>query len=124
MQEYRKFLEGKGNQPSGASGVTTCNSWEDLADLIREAERDYQKQGFRPVRRLSRTIGDHRAALQAWAGLLPTNSNFRVIYGGLSLFLNVSHTARMTYLQMLIQLGRRSPKCSKRKNVRIFENVS
>ena len=90
MREYQVILEATGNESSVASRVTGCDNWEDLAALAQEAEVDYVHQGNGVVRRLSRTIGDYKSALQALAGLLPTDSNMSIMSGGVKLLLRVS----------------------------------
>jgi len=101
MREYRKILEAEGREPSVASRVIECHNWEELAALVEKAEKQYVQLGSQPFRRLSRTFGDHRSALHAWAGLLPRDSSFTLMSGGVNLLLRVSLEARRACLTEL-----------------------
>ena len=90
MQQYREKLKAEGKETSEGSRVIECDSWEELAALAQEAEGDYIQQGGSVVRRLSRAFGDYTSALHALAGLLPTESNFSMMSGGVRLLLRVS----------------------------------
>ena len=89
MQKYREILESRGTGSPGAGPVTECDNWEDLATLAEQAEEEYKNQGGR-VRKLSRKVGDYQSALHGLAGLLPTDSNFSIMSGGVKLLLHVS----------------------------------
>ena len=99
MRMYREILEAEGRESSVASRIIECHNWEELAALVDEAEKHYEQLGSRPVRRLSRTFGDHRSALSAWAGLLPMGGSFALMSGGVNLLLHVSRKAQeyLTY---------------------------
>jgi hypothetical protein len=99
MRRYCELLEADGRESSVASRIKECHNWEELAALVDEAEKHYEQLGGRPVRRLSRTFGDHRSALNAWAGLLPRDGSFALLSGGVNLLLRVSRKAQeyLTY---------------------------
>jgi hypothetical protein len=89
MQQYRQMLEVESSESSTATRVIECDNWDELAALVHEAEMDYTHGGS-TVRRLGRAFGDYTSALHALAGLLPTNSNFSIMSGGVKLLLTVS----------------------------------
>jgi hypothetical protein len=101
MREYRKILEAEGRESSVASSIIECHSWEELTALVDEAEKRYERLGSHPARRLSRTFGDHSSALHAWAGLLPRDSSFALMSGGVNLLLRVSPKAIRACLPVL-----------------------
>ena len=121
MREYQAMME-----PSESwlgHRVTECDSWEDLAALVQEAEEIYMHQA-NIVRRLSRTIGDYAIALKAWANLLPTDNNMSIMSGGVKLLLGVSKMADRNHLSLLTYPGHRSTKCTARKSVDSSKKVS
>jgi hypothetical protein len=93
MQQYRQILEVESNESSAAARVLECDNWDELAELVHVAEMDYTHSGS-VIRRLGRAFGDYTSALHALAGLLPTDSNFSIMSGGVKLLLTVSGIQR------------------------------
>jgi hypothetical protein len=90
MQKHREKLEVGGSESTEGSRVVECDCWEELAELVQEAEDEYKRQGGNAIRRLGRTVGDYTFALHGLAGLLPTNSNFSVVSAAVKLLFRVS----------------------------------
>jgi hypothetical protein len=63
---------------------------EDLATLVEMAVEDYKNHGGH-IRKLTRKIGDYQSALHGLAGLLPTDSKFSAVSGGVKLLLHVGY---------------------------------
>ena len=69
--------------------MSECENLDDLATLVDRAVEDYKSYNG-SARKLTRKVGDYQSALHEMAGLLPTDSQFSIMSGGLKLLLNVS----------------------------------
>ena len=87
IREYKELLSQ--SKSEDASRVANCNSWEELAAIIYEAEKTYANHA-NVVTKAVRAVGDYETGLQVWAGLLPTDSNMSIMAGGVKLMLGVS----------------------------------
>ncbi|KAI9709708.1 MAG: hypothetical protein M1820_003110 [Bogoriella megaspora] len=87
MREYQTIVVESDSRLTNK--IPECDSWNDLAALMKETEAIYSHE-TNTVRRLSRTVGDYANALSAWANLLPSDQNTSIIAGGVKLLLRAA----------------------------------
>ncbi|KAE9368239.1 hypothetical protein N431DRAFT_414523 [Stipitochalara longipes BDJ] len=89
IEQYREELGPRAGDPSLASQLSECDYLDDLATLVKEAVEDYMSHGG-SIRKLTRKVGDYQSALYGLAGLLPTDSKFSIMSGGVKLLLHAA----------------------------------
>ncbi|PMD37919.1 hypothetical protein L207DRAFT_635367 [Hyaloscypha variabilis F] len=89
LEKYRQQLGARAGESLPAGPLSECEDLEDLATLVEMAVEDYKNHGGR-IRKLTRKIGDYQSALHGLAGLLPTDSKFSAVSGGVKLLLHAA----------------------------------
>lgn len=112
MSQYQALLHGR--HTPGGDQISECSTWEDLATVISNAERDCI-YGAGTLQTTLRGIGDHKDGLQLLASLLatliPTESILSTLSLGIKLVLGVGRTLTSTNALQLTQIGCGANKC-------------
>jgi hypothetical protein len=100
VQQYENSLHLKNGREKLT--VRGAHTWDEVVLAARDAEANYladAKKGLQGVvRRFFRVIGDYSSAATPWIGLLPNDSYFSVLCGGLKLVFGVCVTNFRHYL--------------------------